>query len=1153
MTFLVSCTGGGPGVFSQSKDVDDSRQERNDGLADNEGAVTGKILWDGRAKQVLNMTSGGALKGGSITFEISPLSENANVTFVEGTTMTGTESKEALSRSFWKPAAATSSFIVDSDEAIDGEREFTIRVPILADVVRGIDLQSDSFAIVYKQIRQDQGGRTFYGLMPRSGFKIDAEKMTLRTRYFGQYQLVYLDSEVVAADEIVTTNRICRKSQQVTSLNVLDAPTEAIEGWVFEPAVRVSLSASAAKGSGESSITKCYNGYVTITPYGLKSSDDLTGTLKVYPVDGVATFNDLQINSLAKDVALNIQDWDGIQVATPSFDVFEKPADKLSFVSQPVDIVAGQAMADITIESMNEDGKVDPRFAREVELKATAASKPVTLKGTTKVKAVKGIVTFKGVSIEKANADVKLSVVANLIKESFSKTFTVSHAAPSKLKVTSQPASGLKYGDAFSVTVESLDAYDNITTSTSESVTTALSVNSVGATLSGTTSKALTAGVAAFTGLSLNKPATDYMLSFAMNGVTAVNSDAFRMKTYPASKLIWEIHPATSTAATAFSSSLKVRALDNNDHLDTDFVGSVTMAIGTNPGSSTLSGTTSVAAVAGVSTHAGLSLNKSGSNYTLVASSSSLISATSNPFNINAGSFSSLTFAIQPANAIINQTMGGVKVRALDSSGNIVSTYTGQVALTIATDPPSGTTLTGGTAVNMSGGEHTFSSLALNKVGQGFVLRATSGSTTVNSSTFNVAASLVGDQAIDESNADEVSDLSEQTCGGDGSQETPYRICIPSHLKMMRQFPTAYFELQHDISLKALSDDQLLAIFPLSSIGAPFMGVFRGRGHRVIGSEKVMSSPIWGELLEAQIQNVGFVNLHVRSCSESGLVAQSIRHSIIEDIVVNGRIHRTGCLGPMNDEGSGAIAGHASDSTVRRVIIVVNDGIDFNRETAIGRAEGRMVQSGIRVLGSSVNIGADSDASQSSASQRAEQVASDLVQCSANESRLILPRGSGSESYPFVLCTAEQFVWATQQQGAYAQLFSDMELLEVVDVANVFAMKLRSIDGRGYSVRHAMKWGARSKEYFESVDSQMHQDLIWQNVMWMDVPVGGASWLNPASGTMVSDVRLSGGMVMFASDGSCAERFIQLVPEGLGALHLDLMSEGIAVFCGNDP
>ncbi len=62
----------------------------------------------------------------------------------------------------------------------------------------------------------------------------------------------------------------------------------------------------------------------------------------------------------------------------------------------------------------------------------------------------------------------------------------------------------------------------------------------------------------------------------------------------------------------------------------------VTMAIGTNPSSGTLTGTLTVNAVAGVATFANLSINAAGSGYTLAASATGLTGSTSSAFNVTA-------------------------------------------------------------------------------------------------------------------------------------------------------------------------------------------------------------------------------------------------------------------------------------------------------------------------------------------------------------------------------------------------------------------------------------------------------------------------------------------------------------------------------------
>jgi hypothetical protein len=62
----------------------------------------------------------------------------------------------------------------------------------------------------------------------------------------------------------------------------------------------------------------------------------------------------------------------------------------------------------------------------------------------------------------------------------------------------------------------------------------------------------------------------------------------------------------------------------------------VSLAIGTNPSTGTLSGTTPVAAVNGLATFSNLSIDNAGTGYTLTASSSGLTGATSSTFNITA-------------------------------------------------------------------------------------------------------------------------------------------------------------------------------------------------------------------------------------------------------------------------------------------------------------------------------------------------------------------------------------------------------------------------------------------------------------------------------------------------------------------------------------
>src|SRR3989449_404447 len=104
---------------------------------------------------------------------------------------------------------------------------------------------------------------------------------------------------------------------------------------------------------------------------------------------------------------------------------------------------------------------------------------------------------------------------------------------------------------------------------------------------------------------------------------------------------------------------------------------SITVAIGTNPASGTLSGTTTVAAVSGVATFSDLSIDKAGTGYTVTASATGLTGATSSAFNISAGAAAKLVFTVQPSNAVAGAAITpAVQVAVQDAQGNTVATAT---------------------------------------------------------------------------------------------------------------------------------------------------------------------------------------------------------------------------------------------------------------------------------------------------------------------------------------------------------------------------------------------------------------------------------------------------------------------------------------------
>jgi hypothetical protein len=141
-----------------------------------------------------------------------------------------------------------------------------------------------------------------------------------------------------------------------------------------------------------------------------------------------------------------------------------------------------------------------------------------------------------------------------------------------------------------------------------------------------------------------------------------------------ASKLGFTVQPVTTTAGSVIP-AVSVAAQDLFGNLYPSFTGGVTITLGANPGGATLTGTTTATAVGGIATFSNLSLDKSGTGYTLVASTSGFTSANSAGFNITAGAARTLSLVSGnnqsgSLNTLLPQP---IVVKVSDSLGNGVS------------------------------------------------------------------------------------------------------------------------------------------------------------------------------------------------------------------------------------------------------------------------------------------------------------------------------------------------------------------------------------------------------------------------------------------------------------------------------------------------
>jgi hypothetical protein len=193
----------------------------------------------------------------------------------------------------------------------------------------------------------------------------------------------------------------------------------------------------------------------------------------------------------------------------------------------------------------------------------------------------------------------------------------------------------------------------------------------------------------------------------------------------PATKLMIASQPTTGTAGAPLSPVIKVNVLNSLGKLATGDSSNITLAILTGPKGGTLTGTVSAKVVNGVATFSGLSLKIAGA-YTLMASDGSLTSATSSKITIAPAAANKLVITQQPTTGKHGVSLSpAIIVDVEDAFGNVVTTDSSTVKLTVASGP-SGGTVSGTVSVKAVKGIAVFTKLTLTKAGT-YVLAASDG------------------------------------------------------------------------------------------------------------------------------------------------------------------------------------------------------------------------------------------------------------------------------------------------------------------------------------------------------------------------------------------------------------------------------------------
>ena len=233
-----------------------------------------------------------------------------------------------------------------------------------------------------------------------------------------------------------------------------------------------------------------------------------------------------------------------------------------------------------------------------------------------------------------------------------------------------------------------------------------------------TTGSTLTAvavnGQATFSDITFDKAGT-YKLT-ASDGSLSTKSTAFTINPAAASTTFFTQMLPNVTASNAIDPPITVDLNDPFGNLVTTDNAKVKLFLAVEPSGATIGGTTVVHAVGGVAVFDNISLTQAGA-YAVVASRGPLTAVESNSFTVNPAPAAKLVFAQQPTNSTTGAAITPpVTINVEDQFGNIVTTSSAKVKLSLLKSPPGG--VLGGTfKVAATNGVATFSDLLLDTPG----------------------------------------------------------------------------------------------------------------------------------------------------------------------------------------------------------------------------------------------------------------------------------------------------------------------------------------------------------------------------------------------------------------------------------------------------
>ena len=353
------------------------------------------------------------------------------------------------------------------------------------------------------------------------------------------------------------------------------------------------------------------------------------------------------------------------------------------------DTAANTVLSAVSLEAQDGGGTLDAAYNTTINVSITTGTG--TLGGTTTaVTMTNGVASFADLEINTVGAKVLTFVdqSGTPLTSAASNSFNIT---ADRLVFTTGPATTTAGVTMASVIVEAQDGLSNTDANFTGTIT--LSIATGTGTLNGTLGVAATAGVSTFSTLSINE-AGAFTLDADSGALTTGTSGSFSINPDVDAAVVFVQQPTNVIQLVAISPAITVQFQDQFGN-NTTSTANVTLSINNNPGGSTLGGTATVAAVSGLATFSTITLDNTGTGYTLDADSGALTGATSSAFDVTGNAAPTFT-VMGGGGAITNagslNVLTGSTVAAANISITVNDASTGDALVLTAGITNQGTT-----------------------------------------------------------------------------------------------------------------------------------------------------------------------------------------------------------------------------------------------------------------------------------------------------------------------------------------------------------------------------------------------------------------------------------------------------------------------------